>query len=179
MKKLIILDRDGVINHDSDAYIKSPQEWHPIPGSLEAIALLNQKGYRVCIATNQSGIARRLYDEQMLTQIHQKMHALLQRVKGCIDEVFYCPHSDEAHCACRKPKPGLLYQIAEHYQVTLNEVPFLGDSWRDIEAAIAAGAQPHLVLTGNGKQTLHQYADKLLQVPRHADLLAFAHVCKD
>lgn len=146
--QLIILDRDGVINYDSEFYIKSPQEWLPIPGSLEAIARLNQAGYQVVVATNQSGVGRGLYDVATLNKIHEKMHTELARVHGKIDAIFYCPHTPDDHCSCRKPKPGLLYQIADHYQISLEGVPLVGDTLRDVEAAYTVGCQPVLVATG-------------------------------
>lgn len=151
--KLVILDRDGVINHDSAAYIKSPEEWKPIPGSLEAIALLNQAGYRVLVATNQSGVGRGLFDMATLNAIHDKMHRALSLVGGRVDGIFYCPHAQDAGCACRKPRPGLLDEIARRFGVSLEGVPFIGDSLRDLQAGAAVGAQPVLVLTGKGKKT--------------------------
>jgi len=171
--KLIILDRDGVINQDSPDFIKSADEWHPIPGSLEAIALLNNLGITVVVATNQSGIARDLYSLDTLNQIHEKMKASLKDLGGKIEDIFYCPHGPDDHCLCRKPLPGLYFQIAEKYGISLENVPAVGDSYRDIEAAIAANAKPILVLTGNGQKTLKQHADKLQHVPQYPDLLAF------
>mgnify|MGYP002630545329 FL=1 len=151
--KLVILDRDGVINQDSASYIKSPDEWKPIPGSLEAIALLNQAGYRVLVATNQSGIGRGLFEMTTLNEIHNKMHRALGLVGGRVDGIFYCPHTQDAGCSCRKPKPGLLEEIARRFGVSLEGVPFIGDSLRDLQAAAAVGAQSILVLTGKGKKT--------------------------
>jgi D-glycero-D-manno-heptose 1,7-bisphosphate phosphatase len=151
--KLIILDRDGVINHDSDQFIKSPAEWQPIAGSLEAIARLNQAGYRVVVATNQSGIGRGLFDMPMLNAIHDKMHKACALVGARIDAVFYCPHTADIHCHCRKPKPGMLEEIAARYNQSLTGVPAVGDSLRDLQAAAEAGAQPYLVLTGKGART--------------------------
>ncbi len=151
--KLVILDRDGVINHDSASYIKSPEEWKPIAGSLEAIALLNQAGYRVLVATNQSGVGRGLFDMATLNAIHDKMHRALSLVGGRVDGIFYCPHANDAGCACRKPRPGLLEEISKRFGVSLDGVPFIGDSLRDLQAGAAVGAQPVLVLTGKGKKT--------------------------
>jgi len=151
--KLVILDRDGVINHDSDAYIKSPDEWKPIAGSLEAIAKLTQSGFRVVVATNQSGIGRGLFDMASLNAIHDKMHRAVAQAGGRIDAVFYCPHAQEANCNCRKPKPGLLEEIGRRFNTSLKDVPCIGDALRDLEAATAVGAQPILVLTGKGKET--------------------------
>ncbi|MFI4937888.1 MAG: D-glycero-beta-D-manno-heptose 1,7-bisphosphate 7-phosphatase [Candidatus Berkiellales bacterium] len=172
--KIIILDRDGVINHDSVDYIKSPAEWFPIEGSLEAIAILNQAGFTVVIATNQSGIARGLYDLAAMEAIHLKMQQALFQVGGKIDKIFYCPHGPLDGCDCRKPKPGLLTQIAQFYQISLEQVPFVGDSMRDIQAARAGGAKPVLVLSGNGLETKQRYAEELVPIPCFQDLLAFA-----
>jgi D-glycero-D-manno-heptose 1,7-bisphosphate phosphatase len=151
--KLIILDRDGVINHDSDLYIKSPDEWVPIPGSLEAIARLNQWGYRVVVCTNQSGIGRGLYGMDTLNAIHDKMIKAVAHVGGSIDAVFFCPHTNADNCECRKPKPGMLKEIAARYNLSLAGVPVVGDALRDLESAVAVGAQPILVLTGKGRKT--------------------------
>ncbi len=151
--KLIILDRDGVINYDSASYIKSPDEWKPIPGSLEAIARLNQDGYHVVVATNQSGVGRGLFEMATLNAINDKMHRALGQVGGHIDAIFFCPHAQDAGCACRKPKPGLLEEIARRFNVDLHGVPSVGDSLRDLEASVAVGARPILVLTGKGKKT--------------------------
>lgn len=150
---LIILDRDGVVNYDSDQFIKSPEEWKPIPGSLEAIARLNQAGYRVVVATNQSGVGRELFDMPMLNAIHDKMHKACAMVGARIDAVFFCPHTAESHCHCRKPKSGMLEEIAARYNVSLEDVPTVGDSLRDLQSAAAVGAQPYLVLTGKGVKT--------------------------
>jgi len=152
--KLVILDRDGVINVDSADFIKRPEEWKPIPGSLEAIARLNQAGYRVVIATNQSGVSRGLLDMPTLNAIHDKMHKAAAHVGGRIDAVFYCPHAQDANCSCRKPKPGLLLDVAHRFNADLKGVPSIGDSRRDLEAAVAVGAAPILVLPGQGRQTL-------------------------
>lgn len=151
--KLIILDRDGVINHDSDAFIKSPDEWIPIPGSLEAIARLNQAGYRVVVSTNQSGVARGLFDILTLNAIHQKLHASAQLAGADIDAIFFCPHAADDNCDCRKPKPGMLHAIAKRFNVNLKGVPTVGDSLRDLQAGFAVGCVPYLVLTGKGEKT--------------------------
>jgi D-glycero-D-manno-heptose 1,7-bisphosphate phosphatase len=151
--KLIVLDRDGVINFDSDQFIKSPDEWRPIPGSLEAIARLNQAGYRVVVATNQSGVGRGLFGMTTLTDIHDKMFKSLHQVGGRIDAVFYCPHAADSNCDCRKPKPGMLQQIGVRFGVDLDQVPVVGDGLRDLQAAAAIGARPILVLTGKGEKT--------------------------
>jgi D-glycero-D-manno-heptose 1,7-bisphosphate phosphatase len=151
--KLIILDRDGVINQDSDLYIKSPEEWIPLPGSLEAIARLNQWGYRVVVATNQSGIGRGLFGMDTINAIHDKMIKAASHVGGSIDAIFFCPHTNADNCACRKPKPGMFEEIAARYNIDLAGVPAVGDSLRDLQAAASVGAQPLLVLTGKGKKT--------------------------
>lgn len=151
--KLAILDRDGVINHDSDQFIKSPDEWKPIPGSLEAIARLNQAGWRVVVATNQSGLGRGLFDMATLTAIHGKLHQALNQAGGHVDAIFFCPHTRDADCGCRKPKPGLFEDIARRFNVELKDAPAIGDSLRDLQAAAQVGAKPMLVLTGKGKKT--------------------------
>ncbi len=154
--KLVILDRDGVINHDSDQFIKSPDEWRPIPGSLEAIARLNHAGFRVVVATNQSGIGRGLFDMATLNAIHEKLHKALAQVGGRIDAIFFCPHTADAECDCRKPRTGLLQEAARRFNVDITTVPCIGDSLRDLQAAEAVGAQPMLVLTGKGEKTLRE-----------------------
>jgi D-glycero-D-manno-heptose 1,7-bisphosphate phosphatase len=152
--KLIILDRDGVINHDSAAFIKGPEEWKPIPGSLEAIARLTQEGYRVVIATNQSGISRGLFDMATLNAVNAKMHKMVSQAGGRIEAIFYCPDTAESDSPYRKPKPGMFVEIGERFATPLEGVPAVGDSLRDLEAAAAAKAQPILVLTGKGAKTL-------------------------
>ena len=151
--KLIILDRDGVINQDSDLYIKSPDEWIPLPGSLEAIARLNQWGYRIVVCTNQSGIGRGLFGMDVLNAIHDKMIKAAAHAGGTIDAIFFCPHTNADDCDCRKPKPGMLREVGTRYNVDLTGVPVIGDSLRDLQSARAVGAQPMLVLTGKGKKT--------------------------
>jgi D-glycero-D-manno-heptose 1,7-bisphosphate phosphatase len=146
--KLCILDRDGTINHDSDDYIKSPQEWEPLSGALEAIAKLNHAGWHVVVVTNQSGLGRGLFDVASLNAMHAKMHTMLAAVGGRVDAVFYCPHVPEDGCNCRKPKSGLFEQIAERYGLDLKDTPAVGDTVRDLVAATATGCKPHLVLTG-------------------------------
>jgi len=154
--KLIVLDRDGVINHDSDQFIKSPDEWRPIPGSLEAIARLNHAGYRVVVATNQSGIGRGLFDMATLNAIHEKMHKALSHVGGRLDAIFFCPHTADARCDCRKPKPAMLEETGRRFNVDMAGVPAIGDSPRDLMAAAGVGAKPILVLTGKGERTLRE-----------------------
>ena len=170
-QNIIILDRDGVINHESPDYIKSPDEWTPIPGSLDAIALLHQHKYRVFVATNQSGVARGLYSESTLNAIHQKMQQLVVNAGGRIDGIVYCQHHPNENCSCRKPKPGLLRQIETLSGESIAGCPFVGDSLRDIQAAQACGCQPVLVLTGNGKKTERQTPSSVLTF---ADLRKFA-----
>jgi len=167
--KLIILDRDGVINFDSDHYIKSPDEWRALPGSLEAIARLNQWGYRVVVATNQSGVGQGLFEMDTLNAIHEKMLKAVAQVGGRIDAIFFCPHTSADNCSCRKPKPGLLQEIGARYNVDLAGVFSIGDSLRDLQAAQAVKAQPVLVLTGKGSKTV---VDPALPVgtPVYADL---------
>ncbi|MES2356362.1 MAG: D-glycero-beta-D-manno-heptose 1,7-bisphosphate 7-phosphatase [Pseudomonadota bacterium] len=151
--KLVILDRDGVINFDSAQFIKSPEEWKPIPGSLEAIARFTQAGYRVIVATNQSGVERGLFDMATLNDINRKMHEAALQVGGRINAIFFCPHAAESNCHCRKPKTGMFINISERFNMPLAGVPAIGDSLRDLQAASAVGAQPVLVKTGKGKDT--------------------------
>jgi D-glycero-D-manno-heptose 1,7-bisphosphate phosphatase len=176
--KLIILDRDGTINEDRDDYVKSPQEWVPLPGALEAIARLNHAGWHTVLATNQSGLGRGLFDMAMLNEMHARMNQLLARHGGRIDAVFFCPHAPEDQCDCRKPLPGLMMQIGERYGLELRDVPVVGDSLRDMQAGQAAGCPTHLVLTGKlGLADDDQIAQVLRQVPGtevHADLSTFA-----
>lgn len=141
----IILDRDGVINYDSDVYIKTPDEWVAIPGSLEAIADLNRAGFRVIVATNQSGIARGFYDLATLDMIHEKMQYELNKVGGYIDAIYFCPHHPDEHCACRKPAPGLFYAMREKFPIVFDDTYFIGDKWSDVEAAYAVGLKPLLI----------------------------------
>jgi D-glycero-D-manno-heptose 1,7-bisphosphate phosphatase len=151
--KLVILDRDGVINYDSDQFIKSPAEWRPIPGSIEAIARLHQSGYRIAVATNQSGIGRGLFDMATLNAINDKMMEMVFRQGGRIDAIFFCPHTAEEQCNCRKPRTGMLEEIAARFHTEMKGVPVVGDALKDLQAAEAVGAQPILVLTGKGRKT--------------------------
>lgn len=155
ISKLIILDRDGVINEDADDYIKSAAEWRPIPGSLEAIARLNQHGYRVAVATNQAGLARGLFDMHALNAIHNKLHLAAQSVGAHVDAIFFCPHAPEDFCDCRKPRPGMLRAIGQRFDVHLTGLPFVGDTLRDLQAAFEVGCTPYLVRTGKGRQTIN------------------------
>lgn len=172
--KLVILDRDGVINKDSDNYIKTVDEFTPYPDSLRAIARLNHAGYTVAIATNQSGIGRGYYDETILAAMHEKLAQLLAPLNGHIDFIAYCPHHPDAACDCRKPKPGLLNQIGQHFNADLNDATVVGDSLRDLDAARAVGAQAVLVKTGKGKRTLDKNKG-LENVPIYANLSAFVN----
>lgn len=165
--KIIILDRDGVINYDSDEYIKSPEEWQLIPGSAEAIALLNQAGYLVAVASNQSGIGRGLYSIDELIAIHAKMENHLAQVGAHLDAIYFCPHTPDAHCQCRKPEPGLLIHIAEYFKCDLTEAYFIGDSLRDAKAALAVNAKPIFV----GHDPVAGEFAKTQQIPFYPDLI--------
>lgn len=158
---IIVLDRDGVINVDSDDYIKSEQEWIALPGSIEAIATLCAAGFSVAVATNQSGIARGLFDTYELARMHSKMQLLVEEAGGCIATVCYCPHAPDADCRCRKPGTGLLEQIQAETGLSLKGCAFVGDSLKDLQAAIAFDMNPVLVRTGKGKAT----EEKLGQLP--------------
>lgn len=167
---LIILDRDGVINEDSKEYIKSPEEWIPIPGSLEAIARLNREGHKVVIATNQSGIGRNYFSVSTLDNIHLKMRHALSLAGGRIDGIYYCHHHPDDHCECRKPKPGLLNQIAHDFSANLKETILIGDSISDIQAAQAVQCKAMLVLTGKGKETYQKNQSLLNDIKVVCDL---------
>ena len=175
---LIILDRDGTINEDRDDFVKSVDEWVPLPGALEAIARLNHAGWQTVVATNQSGLGRGLFDMATLNLMHTKMNAALARAGGRVSAVFFCPHTPEDRCDCRKPLPGLYLQIGERFGVELTSVPVVGDSVRDLEAAVAAGCAPHLVRTGKsarlGDDELAQLRGRFPGLQVHADLPAFA-----
>lgn len=175
--KLVILDRDGVINEDSDAFVKTAEEWRPIPGSLQAIARLHQAGYRVVVCTNQSGIARGLLRTEDLHAMHMKMDHLLAQVGGQIDAVFYCPDAPDSESQCRKPAPGMLRDVAARLHIDLHGVPVVGDSERDLLAAVAAGASPYLVRTGKGRWTERKLSEP---VATFDDLAAFVdHLLDD
>jgi D-glycero-D-manno-heptose 1,7-bisphosphate phosphatase len=175
-QQLVILDRDGVINQDSDSYIKTPDEWIPIEGSLESIAKLTQAGYQVIVCTNQSGISRGLFDTDTLNAMHEKMHALLARFGGEINAIFFCPHTDEDECNCRKPKMGMFEEIAKRFNLdkSLLGVPVVGDSLRDLIGPVTLGAEPHLVLTGKGMKT-REKGGLPPYTAVHANLAAFVH----
>jgi D-glycero-D-manno-heptose 1,7-bisphosphate phosphatase len=176
--KLVILDRDGTINEDRDDYVKSPEEWVPIPGALEAIARLNHAGWHTVVATNQSGLGRGTFDMATLNAMHTKMNQLLAKQGGRIDAVFFCPHAPDESCTCRKPLPGLFEQIGERFGMSLRDVPVVGDTVRDLQAGVLVGCRPHLVRTGKGARLDEaQLAALCAQVPGtvvHADLAAFA-----
>lgn len=154
--KLIILDRDGVINEDSDMFVKSAAEWRPLPGSAEAIARFNHAGYHVVVATNQSGIGRGLFEMSTLNAMHEKMHRVVAQAGGRIDAVFYCPHTADMGCTCRKPKAGMFEEIARRFDTDLTGVPAVGDSLRDLQAAALARCETILVKSGKGLQTLEK-----------------------
>lgn len=170
--KLIILDRDGVINQERPKGVRSPDQWEPIPGSLEAIARLTQAGYQIAVATNQSGIARGVLDLDTLYAIHRKMHEQVVKAGGHIDVIVFCPHSDANECQCRKPMPGMLYTINERLNVDMQSVYLVGDALRDLQAAMAAGAMPVIVKSGKGLETLDSNKG-LDHIPAFDDLAAF------
>ena len=174
--KLVILDRDGTINQDRDDFVKSPEEWEPLPGALEAIARLNHAGWHVVIASNQSGLGRGLFDVAALNAMHDKLHKQLAALGGRIDAIFYCPHVPEDECGCRKPLPSLFEQIGQRFGLSLKGVPTVGDSLRDLVAGSSAGCEPHLVLTGKSAGLAVAEARKGLPegTQVHADLAAFA-----
>jgi D-glycero-D-manno-heptose 1,7-bisphosphate phosphatase len=173
--KLIILDRDGTINMDRDDYVKSADEWLPLDGALEAIAKLNQAGYTIAVATNQSGLGRGLYSMKELNAMHDKMQRLLKMVGGRVDSIFFCPHnpeSDEEACTCRKPQPGLFEQIRDRYGVDLSSVHTVGDTLRDLQAGSAVGCPTHLVRTGKSQFKVPNGLPEGTLI--HTDLMAFA-----
>lgn len=172
--RLVVLDRDGVINEDSAEFVKSPAEWKPIAGSLEAIAVLTRAGYTVAVATNQSGIGRKLMPRCAVEAIHETMRARAAAAGGAIDRVVYCPHRPEEGCACRKPAPGMLRALAAHYGLSLAGVPVIGDSERDLAAARAVGARPVLVRSGNGRSTEAALTARGEAVETYDDLAAAA-----
>jgi len=172
--KLVILDRDGVINHDSDQYIKSVDEWIPIDGSLNAIAKLNKAGFRVGVATNQSGIARGYYGEDTLHVMHDKMFELLQVQGGRVDQLRFCPHGPDDDCLCRKPKAGMLLDIMSVESIDAAETIFVGDTIGDQKAAASAGVEFALVKTGKGQRTLQAHPEIFAGTPVYENLAAFA-----
>ena len=170
--QLIILDRDGVINQDSDAYIKSLEEWQPLPGAIDAIARLSRAGWTIAIATNQSGLARGYFSRATLDAMHARLQQLVAEQSGTVDLIRYCPHGPADGCDCRKPKAGLFQQIAAHFACDLHAVPTVGDSLRDLQAGVSQGCTPYLVLTGKGQKTSAQPLPEGTQV--FADLAAVA-----
>ncbi len=176
--KLIILDRDGTINEDRDDYVKSPDEWVPMSGALEAIARLNHAGWHTVVATNQSGLGRGTFDMATLNAMHTKMNQMLAKQGGRIDAVFFCPHAPSDNCRCRKPMPGLFEQIGERFGVDLADVSVVGDSLRDLQAGVAVGCRPHLVRTGRAARLsdaeLAELCRRVAGTQVHADLTAFA-----
>ncbi|MDJ0701342.1 MAG: D-glycero-beta-D-manno-heptose 1,7-bisphosphate 7-phosphatase [Woeseiaceae bacterium] len=152
--RLVVLDRDGVINRESKDFVKTRDEWQPLPGSIEAIGALSQAGFTVAVASNQSGLARRLFDRNALRAMHRKLRRLVDATGGNVDRIVVCPHGPNEGCSCRKPAPGLLRRLGRHYGIEMTNVPVIGDSLRDLQAAAAIGARPILVLTGNGRKTL-------------------------
>ncbi len=163
-RALIILDRDGVINRDSREFVKSPEEWLPLPGSIEAIARLSKAGITLAVASNQSGLARGLFDRDALDAMHAKLHGLVDEAGGRIDRIVVCPHGPHDGCDCRKPRPGLLEQLSQHYAQSLDGVIVVGDSMRDLEAAAAVNARPVLVRTGNGAETEKKLSGELKNI---------------
>jgi D-glycero-D-manno-heptose 1,7-bisphosphate phosphatase len=172
--KLVVLDRDGVINRDSRDFIKSVSEWVPLEGSMPAIGLLSQAGYTVAVASNQSGLGRGLFTRAALYRMHRKMRRLAARDGGTIDRIVYCPHRPGDGCDCRKPLPGLLRQLERHYRVSMRGIPVVGDSARDLQAARELGARPVLVRTGNGARTERSLLSRGESVETYDDLLHFA-----
>jgi len=168
--RVIVLDRDGVINRDSSAFVKSADEWLPLEGSIEAIALLSEAGFRVAVASNQSGLARGIFDAAALTEMHDKLRALVTDAGGRIDHIAICSHGPDDGCDCRKPLPGLLLQIGERFKVSLADVPVIGDSLRDLQAALSVHARPILVRTGNGKKTEDNLPEDLSTIEVYDDL---------
>jgi len=171
---LVILDRDGVINQDSSDFVRSADEWLPLDGSIAAIAALARAGFTIAVASNQSGLARGLLDNGALRVMHQKLRDLVSAEGGRVDRIVVCPHGPDDGCGCRKPAPGLLLELGEYYGISLAGVPAIGDSLRDLQAAAAAGAQPILVRSGNGRETARQLPAELRTIPVYDDLAAAA-----
>jgi D-glycero-D-manno-heptose 1,7-bisphosphate phosphatase len=183
MNKLIILDRDGVINQDSDAYVKTVDEWIEIPGSAKAIADLYKAGFQIAVATNQSGIARNYFTEETLAAMHNKMTALVEEQGGKFSTITYCPHGPEDNCDCRKPLAGLITLIEQHLNVSAEGAYLVGDSLRDLQAGVTKGCKPVLVMTGKGEKTLLKILTSedestedlaIKQAPVYTDLAHFA-----
>ncbi len=176
--KLVILGRDGILNDFRDDHVKAPDEWFPIPGALEAVARLNHAGWHTVVATNQSGIGRGMIDMAAVNAVHAHMYKSLMAVGGRVDAVFFCPHTPEDNCDCRKPKPGLMHDIAKRYGIELTHVPMVADTLRDLQAAAAAGCEPHLVLSGRaaglGPDEVQGILDQVPGSRVHDNLAAFA-----
>ncbi|MDJ0701066.1 MAG: D-glycero-beta-D-manno-heptose 1,7-bisphosphate 7-phosphatase [Woeseiaceae bacterium] len=172
--RLVVLDRDGVINRDSKDFVKTTNEWQPLPGSIEAIGSLSKAGFTIAIASNQSGLAREMFDRNALRAMHRKLRRLVAAEGGAVDRIVVCPHGPDEGCSCRKPAPGLLRRLARHYGVEMTNVPVIGDSLRDLQAAIRVGARPILVLTGNGRKTRRSLEGDLAGVEVFDDLAAAA-----
>jgi D-glycero-D-manno-heptose 1,7-bisphosphate phosphatase len=172
--QLVILDRDGVINQDSREFVKSVDEWLPLPGSIEAIAALSLAGFTVAVASNQSGLARGLFSQEALDEMHHKLRSLVEARGGRIDHIAICPHGPNDGCDCRKPRPGLLHQVAARFDLALDGVPVIGDSLRDLQAAVAAGARPILVRSGNGRKAEQELPAELAETEVFDDLAAAA-----
>ena len=173
-KGLVILDRDGVVNYDSADFIKNTDEWRPLPGSIEAIAAMSKAGFTLAVASNQSGLARGLFDQHTLDEMHQKMLEMVNVAGGHISKIVVCPHGPDDDCDCRKPKSGMLEQLARHFDTSLDDVAVIGDALRDLEAAAAVGARPILVRTGKGRKTEAELPERLAAVPVYDDLAAAA-----
>jgi D-glycero-D-manno-heptose 1,7-bisphosphate phosphatase len=177
--RVVILDRDGVINRDSDLYIKSLAEWIPLPGSIEAIARLSHAGYRIAVASNQSGLARGKFQQHDLDLMHQRLRLLLAERGARIEMIVFCPHGPDDQCPCRKPLPGMLLEIGHRMAVDLTGIPFIGDSLGDIMAARAVGARPWIVRTGKGERTVQSAAPELAGVTVSDDLAAAVETLLD
>jgi D-glycero-D-manno-heptose 1,7-bisphosphate phosphatase len=178
LTKLVILGRDGILNEYREEHVTTPEEWQPVPGALEAVARINHAGWHTVVATNQSGIGRGMIDMSAVNTVHAHMNKMLQAQGGRLDAVFFCPHTEQDNCDCRKPKPGMLLDVGRRYGIDLATVPVVGDTERDLVAAHAAGCEPHLVLSGRAARLAPEAVQALLaQVPgarAHASLAAFA-----
>ena len=175
--KLVILGRDGVLNGYREDHVKAPEEWTPVPGALEAVARLNHAGWHTVVATNQAGIGRGMIDMASVNAVHAHMNRQLMALGGRIDAVFFCPHTPEEQCDCRKPLPGMMLDIGRRYGSDLSAVPVVGDTLRDLQAAAAAGCPPHLVLTGRAaaldEAALARFVEQVPAARVHRDLPAF------
>ncbi len=176
--KLVILGRDGILNEYREDHVKSPEEWTAVPGALEAVSRLNHAGWHAVVATNQAGIGRGMIDMASVNAVHAEMNRCLTEQGARIDAVFFCPHTPEEQCECRKPLPGMMREIGARYGIDLAEVPMVGDTLRDLQAAQAAGCEPHLVLTGRAaaldEATIRRYVEQVPRTLVHHDLAALA-----